>query len=118
MQAGKEHRGYAANITETVDENGSVVTDYQYDTNNRSDIDFLEEYINKSEVQEESTALITDTAYAGDKISELAADKNFGLITTGLHGRKPREILNEFVLSEDELSVVSCPEGHATKSSS
>ena len=118
MKAGKEHRGYAANITETVDENGSVVTDYQYDTNNRSDIDFLEEYINKSEVQEESTALITDTAYAGDKISELAADKNFGLITTGLRGRKPREILNEFVLSEDGLSVVSCPEGHATKSSS
>ena len=30
IKAGKEHRGYSANITETVDKNGSVVTDYQY----------------------------------------------------------------------------------------
>ncbi len=38
-KAGKEHRGYSANITETVDENGSLVTDYQYDVNTRSDVD-------------------------------------------------------------------------------
>lgn len=33
IKAGKEHRGYFANITENVDENGSLVTDYQYDVN-------------------------------------------------------------------------------------
>ena len=38
IKAGKEHRGYSANITETVDKNGSVVTDYQYDVNTRSDL--------------------------------------------------------------------------------
>lgn len=42
-KAGKSHRGYAANITETVDENGSLITDYQYDVNTRSDVDFLSE---------------------------------------------------------------------------
>lgn len=37
VKAGKAHRGYAANLTESVNENGSVVTDYQYDVNTRSD---------------------------------------------------------------------------------
>lgn len=32
-KAGKLHRGYVANLEETVDKNGSVVTDYQYDKN-------------------------------------------------------------------------------------
>ena len=38
---GKEHRGYTANLEESVDSNGSVITDYQYDVNTRSDSDFL-----------------------------------------------------------------------------
>ncbi|MDE7323909.1 MAG: hypothetical protein K2N73_14575, partial [Lachnospiraceae bacterium] len=33
-KAGKLHRGYAANIEETVGKNGSVVIDYQFDKNN------------------------------------------------------------------------------------
>ena len=37
-----------ANLTETVDANGSVVTDYQYDTNNRSDSSFIKEIDRKS----------------------------------------------------------------------
>jgi hypothetical protein len=118
MKAGREHRGYTANITETVDENGSLVTDYQYDTNNRSDVDFLREYIERTEISEETTALIADGAYAGDEIFEQAADKNIGLLTTGLRGRKPREILTGFILSEDGLSIVQCPEGHKPKTSS
>jgi len=42
-KAGKKHKGYSANIIEAVDENGSVVTDYQYDVNTRSDASFIEE---------------------------------------------------------------------------
>lgn len=42
-KAGKEHRGYVANLAETVDENGSVITDYQYDVNTHSDIEFIKE---------------------------------------------------------------------------
>ena len=37
-KAGKLHRGYVANLEETVDKNGSVVTDYQYDKNIHSAI--------------------------------------------------------------------------------
>lgn len=32
-KSGKLHRGYSANIEETVGKNGSVVTDYQFDKN-------------------------------------------------------------------------------------
>ena len=117
-KAGKEHRGYSANITETVDENGSIVTDYQYDVNTHSDVDFLREVIEKSEPMEETTAVIVDGAYASEELDELAAEKNIGILTTGLRGRKPREILTSFVISEDGLSVLNCPEGHAPKSSS
>ena len=118
MKAGKSHRGYSANITEAVDENGSLVTDYQYDTNNRSDVDYLRETIENAEVSEEITALIADGTYASSELSAKAADKNISLLTTGLRGRKPREILTQFQLSEDGKTVLTCPEGHAPKSSS
>ena len=36
-KADKLHRGYVANLEETVDKNGSVVTDYQYDKNIHTD---------------------------------------------------------------------------------
>ena len=44
VKASKQHRGYAANLTETVSEKGSVITDYQYDENTRSDTSFIREY--------------------------------------------------------------------------
>ena len=40
-KAGKQNRGYAANLTEACGEEGSIVTDYQYDTNTHSDAAFI-----------------------------------------------------------------------------
>ena len=117
-KAGKEHHGYAANLTETVDANGSVVTDYQYDANTRSDSSFIKETIKNAEPTEETTAIITDGAYSGEEIRQPAAEKNIGVLTTGLLGRKPNPILSQFELSEDEHDVVRCPEGYEPKSSS
>lgn len=117
-KAGKAHRGYAANITETVDVNGSLITEYQYDINTRSDLDFIGESIDNAEASEEPVTLVTDGAYASKEILQKAAEKNIDLITTGLRGRKHREILTKFTLSEDGHSILSCPEGHAPKSSS
>ena len=118
MKAGKAHRGYSSNITEAVDEKGSIVTDYQYDTNTRSDVDYLREAIENAKPSEEKTTLIADGAYASEELAGQAAEKNIGLITTGLRGRKPREILTQFKLSEDGPTVTECPEGHTPKSSS
>ena len=96
FKAGKSHKGYSANIVEAVDAKGSVLTDYQYDVNIRSDASFVKEYIENSANSEESVMLITDGAYAGEENKKLASGKNIRLMTTGLLGRKPRKILGEF----------------------
>lgn len=44
-KAGKQYRGYAANVTESVGEDKSIITDYQFDANTHSDSDFLKEHL-------------------------------------------------------------------------
>jgi len=118
FKAGNHYKGYSANIIETVDEKGSVITDYQYDVNIRSDASFIKEYIENSDVSDETVALITDGAYASEENALLASQKNIGLLTTGLLGRKPREILGRFEVDEDAKMITSCPNGYTPKSSS
>lgn len=117
-KAGKEHRGYVANLTETVDENGSVITDYQYDVNTHSDIEFIKETIQQSEKTEETTTIITDGAYGSKEVNKLAEDKNIIVKTTGLRGHKVREILSRFEVSEDGLTILKCPKGYTPLHSS
>lgn len=117
-KAGKSHRGYTANIEESVGENGSCITDYQFETNNTSDSAMLKEKLRGMEKQEEAVTMITDGAYAGEENSFLAAEKNITLVTTDLPGEDVPEIIGEFKLNEDETRVVECPMGYAPKSSS
>ena len=42
---GKQNRGYVANVTEVSGENGSIVTDYQYEQNTYSDNQFIKDSI-------------------------------------------------------------------------
>ena len=83
-KAGKEHRGYAANLEESVGENGSVVTDYQYEQNNHSDSQFLQEHLERMEKQEERTVIIADGAYSGTENTQLAAEKNLTDTAAGI----------------------------------
>ena len=99
-------------------ETGSVIMNYQYDVNTRSDSSFIKEAIENATVSEETVAVIADGAYSGEDIQEQASLKNIGVLTTGLTGRKPKGILSEFTLSGDGKSVISCPAGHKPKSSS
>ena len=117
-KAGKSHKGYSANLVEAVDKKGSVIVDYQYDVNTKSDASFIKEYIDNSKFSEETVTLIADGAYASEETSNLAADKNINLLTTGLLGRKPKEILGQFELDENEYKITRCPAGYSPKSSS
>lgn len=47
IKAGKKHRGYAANIKESVGKAGSIVTDYQFDDNTKSDSEFFRKTLKK-----------------------------------------------------------------------
>ena len=63
--------------------------------NKTAEATFVKEYLESSEVCEEPTALIADGAYAGEEVSRLAEAKNITLLTTGLLGPKPKEILGQ-----------------------
>lgn len=68
IKAGKQHRGYAANVTEAADANGSVIMDYQYDVNTGSDSSFIKESIENAGIFGKTVAVIADGAYSGEDI--------------------------------------------------
>jgi hypothetical protein len=117
-KAGKVHRGYVANVEESVDENGSVVSDYQFDRNTKSDSAMLKEHLSGMEKQAEKTVIITDGAYSGEENRALAESRNVELVTTDLTGRDVDTVLGAFEFNEDGTKVLRCPAGHEPKSCS
>ena len=115
-KAGKEHQGYAANLEESVGENGSVITDYQYEQNNHSDSQFIQEHFEQMEKQEERTVIITDGAYNRAENTRLATEKNVELITTSLTRKPAPDILADFKFNEEGTKVLRYPAGHVPKS--
>ena len=115
-KAGKKHRGYSANIEETVGENGSVVTDYQFEKNNVSDSVMLKEHLENMDEQPQETTIITDGAYSGTANTDLAASKNVKLVTTDLTGKDVDIVMGAFEFNDDGTEVLSCPAGHKPKS--
>lgn len=115
-KAGKQHRGYAANVEESVGPNGSVVTDYQFDSNNKSDSEFLKDHLTDIGHQDKETVVVTDGAYSGDENVKAAADQNIRLITTDLLGKDADPVMGAFQFSEDGTRVLRCPAGNVPKS--
>lgn len=117
-KAGKTHRGYAANIEESVGKNGTVITDYQFEQNIYSDSQFLKDRLESMDESQDGITLITDGAYSGTTHKGLADNKNVNVITTSLSGKESPLILAEFEFSDDGTKVMKCPAGHAPKSCS
>ena len=117
-KAGKQHRGYVANVIEASGENGSIIEEYQYEQNIHSDSQFLKETLDGMEKQGETVTIVTDGAYSGTQNEEIAAAKNVRLATTNLTGREAEDILADFEFSEDGRRVLKCPGGHEPKSCS
>ena len=114
-KAGKSHKGYVGNIVETVGENGnSVISSFQYEQNNYSDSEFMNDYLESQpeHAEDESETVIVDGAYASYENSRKAEDKNIDLVPTALSGKDPDEIFAEFELSEDETKISKCPMGY------
>ena len=117
-KAGRQHRGYVANVIEASGRNGSIIEDYQYEQNIHSDSQFLKETLDGMEEQAETVTIVTDGAYGGTQNEEMAAEKNVCLATTNLTGREAEDILADFEFSEDGRKVLRCPNGHEPKSCS
>lgn len=109
-KAEKEHRGYVANLVESVGDNGSLITDYAYEQNIYSDSQFLKDYLTTQDNQEDNT-LVADGAYSGERNIKLASEHKTKLVTTNFTGRKPADIYADFIFSEDGKTVLKCPGG-------
>lgn len=114
-KAGTQNRGYVANVTEESGENGSIITDYQYEQNIHSDSKFLQEKLENMEKQETPVTIVTDGAYSGETTEKTAAEKNVNLITTNLTGRETPDIHADFEFSEDGCRVIKCASGNVPK---
>lgn len=117
-KAGKQYRGYSANIEETVGKNGSVVTDYQYDKNTHTDSRFLQESLTAMEKSEEEILLVTDGGYDGQDNIAPAKEKNVRLVTTALIGKEAPDVLADFEFNEDGTRLLKCAAGHVPISQS
>lgn len=110
-KAGKLHRGYAANLEETVGKNGSIVTDYQYDKNTHTDSQFLQESLNAMDKSDDEIVLITDGGYDGQDNRALAKDKNVKLVTTALIGKEAPDVLADFEFNKEGTKLIKCAAG-------
>lgn len=109
-KANKEHRGYVANVTESVGDNGSIVTDYQYDQNTKSDSEFLKDYIGNAETPVFRETIIADGAYSGEENKKAANEKNIAIETTATLGKEPNDFNADFCFS-DNGEIITCPNG-------
>ncbi|MCR4657126.1 MAG: transposase [Lachnospiraceae bacterium] len=117
-KAGKDYRGYAANLEESVGSNGSIVTDYQVEQNNYHDSRFFKDSINRNGISEEPSTIVADGAYCGKENEGLARENNVTLVTTAISGAEAPDIYADFELNEEGTRVLKCPAGHAPKSCS
>lgn len=117
-KAGRQHKGYTANIVESVGDGCSIVTDYDLAPNIHSDSEFARETFERLGKQEKKTTIVADGAFGGSRNIELAKENNIDLVTTNLTGRETADINADFAFSEDGTRVVKCPGGHEPKSCS
>ena len=117
-KAGKDYRGYVANLEESVGPCGSIVTDYRFEKNNVSDDAMLKQHIAEADSECESVAMVVDGAYVSIENIELAAEKNIELVPTDLAGKETNPIMADFKFNEDYTKVTECPAGHTPKSCS
>lgn len=114
-KAGKQNRGYVANVVESVGDSGSIVTNYDFAPNIHSDSEFSKETIEKLGKQAEKVTLVSDGAFGGTDNIKLAAQNNIDLVTTNLTGKAVSDIYADFEFSDDGKSVIKCPCGYAPK---
>ena len=117
-KAGKDYTGYVGNVVETVCENGlGVITTMDFEPNTHSDSQFLKDYLEQRAEDAAPEIMVTDGAYGGQENIRLAKEKGVELITTGLSGKDPDVIMEEFELTEDGTRVLRCPMGYTPEKS-
>lgn len=112
-KAGKDHKGYITNFVEIVDDDKTLLDDYDTQINSYSDSQFAKDTLKKNGIRKEKEKLLTDGAYGGYDNFTLAKEHNVDLITGNLMGRPSRtsETDAQFILDESEQAIRYCPKG-------
>lgn len=110
-KGGAKHIGYVGNVTETVGENGSVVTDYAYEQNIYSDSHFIQDYLSGQPIHEAPVMLVADGGYGGEKNVAAAKGHQIKLVTTNFTGKKPADIFAEFLFNAEGTELLECING-------
>jgi hypothetical protein len=117
VKAGTGHRGYVGNVVETVDKTEdttrAMITDFDYQKNTYSDIQFCKDVLEKMGRQEERVQLVVDGAYSGIQNIEAAEAQNIELITGTMNGGMPNPHYAEFEVDEKAEEITRCPAGKA-----
>lgn len=116
-KAGKKHRGYVANVEESVSPHGSIVSDYQFEQNNTSDSEMLKDHLQQMNRQYQEVLMVADGAYSGEDNKDLAAEKDVKLVTTDLSGKDVPAVIGDFKLNEEGTRIIQCPAGNTPKTS-
>lgn len=122
----KTSHGFAGNLLESVSYEGgirrSIIDDYMADQNIRSDVSFIDEYLNTLPdavaCEESRVTLVADGAYYSEANLLKAAEKNVDLVPTALTGKDVPDSLADFQITEDEdgeKKVAACPNGEVPK---
>ena len=110
-KAGGKHLGYVANVVESVGENGSLITDYNYQQNTYSDNQFMKDYLRNQDSFSNDSFIVADGAYSGEENSRFAAGHNLKPVTTNFTGKKPDEIYAGFIFTDDGRYLLKCKNG-------
>lgn len=117
-KSGKQHRGYIANLVEDTDGTNSIITDYDYQQNTKSDSSFLKDAVEALGEQESPLTIVADGAYGGEENIALAKSKNINLIATNMQGRKPDDVFADFEFSPNGRELLKCTGGQTPLTSS
>lgn len=74
-KAGKDYRGYIANVVEAADKNHSIAVDYQFEKNIYSDSQFVKDYLDKQPVSEEELFWLQMMAIVGTKMESIFSNR-------------------------------------------
>ena len=112
-KAGKSHKGYVVNITETCSKKNEVqmITKCSVESNVVSD---KELYLKDIEGSQAKT-MIADGAYNSEETEQKSTELGIDLICTNLTGKKVSEETNILLFEKDKDKVVKCPNGCVPK---
>jgi len=118
-KAGRSHRGYVANITETCDPENSVqlITKVQVEPNNTDDARMLAEALPDLKERTDLDKIYTDGGHGSPQADEALTEHQVTQIQTAIRGRTPHPDklhLSNFEIKQTETGKpvqITCPHG-------